>query len=212
MTTDGGGWTLVLNYDRGAGNNPPLTPAFPTSLTAQSHVTHLDNLGFVADDISEVRLFCTSSGHSRVVHFRTTNNEVLTSVLSGTSLPQDPSIWKSYTMLYDDHGGVLPMDTDYVGFTFADPAQLFGWDFPFYRDSGYEWSTGADGYHWHCDDLVQSSTDTVHRVFFRKSVPPVSAERSCKEIRDAGNSTGDGLYWIDPDGFNETGPYRSSAT
>jgi hypothetical protein len=31
-------------------------------------------------------------------------------------------------------------------------------------------------------------------------VPPVSAHPSCKAILDAGESTGDGVYWIDPDG------------
>jgi len=41
MTTDGGGWTLVLNYNHLSGTNPPLN-VFTDSLPLENHTT----LGF----------------------------------------------------------------------------------------------------------------------------------------------------------------------
>ncbi len=205
MTTDGGGWTLLENYDREAGSSPPLTHSLPMALDDQSHLTEVQSLGFQAGEVGEVRLFCTSSGHSRIVHFTSTNADLLNSVFTGAATASHQSFIDD-SVLLPDHTANLPLSaTNHLYSPVGN--LLFGWDFPFYTPSSL--SLGD----WHgkpveCDDYPAGPQNaTVHRVFFRR-VGPTVAPRTCAEIRAADPVAENGVYWIDPDGSGGDLPFE----
>jgi hypothetical protein len=74
MTTDGGGWMLTWAYNHIGGESVALEsgtiPSDPKS--SYSHFNVQDIYSSV-DEISEVRFYCDTSFHSRVVHFKTSN-------------------------------------------------------------------------------------------------------------------------------------------
>lgn len=87
MTTDGGGWTLALNYLHQGGTNPalsPLTDRLPLAASDQlgnDESTHLSAWGHTAPSLfsglgaQELRFQCKTSGHGRQIHFKTSNAE-----------------------------------------------------------------------------------------------------------------------------------------
>jgi len=114
LATDGGGWMLTYSYNRNAGENNGLDHAStpPTSPdSGYSHVNVNDLAGYLEGDIAEVRFYCTSSQHSRVVHFKTA-----TPFQAGAAWDADlggntPSYWTTgYTPLVG-HTGYLPGTT-----------------------------------------------------------------------------------------------------
>jgi hypothetical protein len=84
MTTDGGGWTLVLNYNHLANTDPALnirTTSLPLlgSTTLSNNESggqywgHASNSLLNTFTFSEVRFYGISSDHSRVLHFKTSH-------------------------------------------------------------------------------------------------------------------------------------------
>lgn len=82
MSTDGGGWTLVLNYLHKGGTTPDTQLRLLSFPLLGSNILGADDAGTnywgeIADVLvdllkpSEVRLYCRTSGHGRVVHFKT---------------------------------------------------------------------------------------------------------------------------------------------
>ena len=121
-------WVLIAAYNHQANTNPELVEGvFPESPTEGfSHVWPGTHLGLTADDIAEVRFYCHTSKHDRVIHFSTKNEWVRNRILVGGSLSgNSPSHWNSGTTKLEGHTGFLPDAT-----TQDDGSNIIG-EFPF---------------------------------------------------------------------------------
>lgn len=164
MTTDGGGWMLVESYNKTAGDNPPVSPGtWPLSFTSSlSHVDNISQYGF--SQPTEVRLYCSTSLHSRVIHYKTTNPNVISSVYS-TTLAGCNDL-KSNVTLLPGHTANLPQAC--TGGDFPASNQIFGYEFPMYLTGQYHWTTRGFGVRWECDDYAGGSGPaTNHLVWVR---------------------------------------------
>lgn len=188
MYTDGGGWMLVMSYHHAANDNSlvinsitdpsygifPLNPnPDPYIQDENSHVDNLQAWGFGLGDVIEVMLYCDSSVSGKVIHYKTTNNNVIRSIFddSVNAICDD---LKSDITTFGDHTGNLPLSCGF--FKTQDSNHIFGYEFPMREKKDfalYNWALAAfEGYSsniWACDDAfsVGSSAETHHRVYVR---------------------------------------------
>jgi hypothetical protein len=192
MTTEGGGWMLVLNYLHKAGTNPAttvLTTGLPvigsTTLgTDESAVAaswgHAGNALMSTLQFDEMRFFGKTSNHARVIDFVTSAPTAITYVRTGTG---------AMTQLYDPKytrglpgrvDATLPLHIapgDRQGFTnVADGAMT---EFPFFGNSAIgnprgHWAVKGLTNRWEVDDDLSAANagptkDTYHQVWVRKT-------------------------------------------
>ena len=159
-------WVLIAAYNHQANTNPSLVQGvFPESPTEGfSHVWPGTHLGLTAADIAEVRFYCHTSKHNRVVHFSTENEWVRNRILVGGSFPgNSPSHWNSGTTKLEGHTGFLPDAT-----TQDAGSNIIG-EFPFIG-GGYHFAISGHGTRWECDDLHPSGSPahtTLHQVWIK---------------------------------------------
>ena len=159
-------WLLIAAYNHQANTNPSLVegvvPESPTE--GFSHVWPGTHLGLTAADIAEVRFYCHTSKHNRVVHFSTKNEWVRNRILVGGSFPgNSPSHWNSGTTKLEGHTGFLPDAT-----TQDAGSNIIG-EFPFIG-GGYHFAISGHGTRWECDDLHPSGSPahtTLHQVWIK---------------------------------------------
>ena len=166
MYEDDDGWLLLLAYNHVGGENNELVPGTaPQSPTESYSHIWLNDLSLTADDVDSVRFYCTSSGHSRVVHFETSNIWAKSALVTGTATGNKLSYWTSGTTKFSDHTGVTP-----------DLSNEF-WnsliEYPFYKASENHWAIRGDGSRWECDDApyqtgAHDRFTTVHQIWFKK--------------------------------------------
>ena len=165
LVQDEDGWLLMAAYNHQANTDPPLVEGTaPSSATEGfSHVWPGTHLGLTAADIAEVRFYCHTSKHNRVVHFSTKNEWVRNRILVGGSFPgNSPSHWNSGTTKLEGHTGILPDATDNVHF-----GTLLIGEFPFIGSS-YHWSIRGGGSRWECDELASpANVDTLHQIWIK---------------------------------------------
>ena len=174
MTTDGGGWTLVLNYLHLGGASPALAPkasSLPllgsttlgtdesTSTTTWGHAqpSYLNSFTF-----TELRFYGKTSAHSRVIHFKTSHAGTLSYFKTGTGSAS--GIQSSYTAL-TGHSAYLPGSASSF---FTDQANSAMTEFPFWLGGTYHW--GIRGYttRWEVDDFPNSNSyNTFHQIWIR---------------------------------------------
>ena len=159
-------WVLIAAYNHQANTNPSLVlGVFPESPTEGfSHVWPGTHLGLTAADIAEVRFYCHTSKHNRVIHFSTENEWVRNRILVGGSFPgNSPSHWNSGTTKLEGHTGFLPDAT-----TQDAGSNIIG-EFPFIG-GGYHFAISGHGTRWECDDLHPSGSPahtTLHQVWIK---------------------------------------------
>ena len=174
MTTDGGGWTLVLNYLHAANTNPALevkTNALPllgsttlgtnesASTTTWGHVSssYLNSYTF-----TELRFYGKTSAHSRVIHFKTSHAGTLTYFKTGTGSMN--GIAGSFTSL-TGHTAYLPNSS--ANF-FTDQGNSSMTEFPFWLNGTYHWGIRGGASRWEVDDFPNSSAyNTYHQIWIR---------------------------------------------
>ena len=166
MYEDDDGWLLLLAYNHVGGENNELVPGTaPQSPTESYSHIWLNDLSLTADDVDSIRFYCTSSGHSRVVHFETSNIWAKSALVTGTATGNKLSYWTSGTTKFSDHTGVTP-----------DLSNEF-WnsliEYPFYKASENHWAIRGDGSRWECDDApyqtgAHDRFTTVHQIWFKK--------------------------------------------
>jgi hypothetical protein len=175
METDGGGWTLILGYHHLPGDTTlgVSLGSWPASVESNSHVDNLQQYGFTSDDISEVRLYCSSSGSGSVLHYKTNDAGVINSVLLN-NVDVGCSNLKNSVTLFSDHTASLPDACSRE--LIPDKSRIFGYMVPMADDlNNYMWSIDGDfrysQHHWACDDSRDSSAngilETYHMIYIK---------------------------------------------
>jgi hypothetical protein len=161
MTTDGGGWQLVLGYAHAGGLNDALVPGqSPTS--PDSGYSHLSLAQMGVLPFSEIRLYCTTSAHERVVHFKTSSGAV--GYFRGTTT-NAVSHWTAGFTPLAGHDAHLPAATD-AGFDQAGEDRMT--NFPFYLGGTFHWGIRGLDERWECDDFPAGlDNTTLHQTWVR---------------------------------------------
>jgi hypothetical protein len=174
MTTDGGGWTLVLNYLHAGNTNPALVYKSTTlpllgstvlgtdesaSTTTWGHTTpaYLNKFTF-----SELRFYGATSAHGRIIHFKTSHSGTISYFKSGYGTMS--GIAGNYTALAS-HSAYLPGSTaNYINDQLNDAMT----NFPIYLNGTYHWGIRGQAYRWEVDDFPNNSANnTHHQIWIR---------------------------------------------
>lgn len=180
MTTDGGGWTLVLNYLHLGGTNPaklelvnrlPLQGATILGADESSSPTTWGHTGasFLANfEINELRFYGISSGHSRTINFKTTQQNAIDYFQTGTGrvdtgggAANTNRIQVNFTPL-TGHNANLPASANN---SFANQGEEAMRDHTFYNSGNQHWNITN---RWEVDDFPNnSSRSTHHQIWIR---------------------------------------------
>lgn len=173
MTTDGGGWTLVLNYQHRGGTDPALK-TFTASLPLQGSTTlgtdesastttwgHAGNSYLNKFTFSELRFYGATNLHNRIINFKTNHSGTLSYFKTGAGSMSGLS---SYTTL-SGHSAYLPAS---AASYFTDQLDLAMTNFPFWLAGTYHWGIKGHGTRWEVDDYNGgSSYHTFHQIWIR---------------------------------------------
>jgi hypothetical protein len=175
MTTDGGGWTLVLNYLHLGGTNPVLverSSALPllsstnlgvdesTSATTWGHAipSYLTKFPF-----TELRFYAkTSASHGRVIHFKTSHDNTINYFKTGTGSML--GIAGSFNALTGHTANLPGATTDYI----VNQGNIAMTNFPMYLVGTYHWGIRGSSARWEVDDYPNNfSYSTYHQIWIR---------------------------------------------
>jgi len=180
MTTDGGGWTLVLNYLHAANTNTsvllsPKTSTLPllgstilgsdesSSTTTWGHVvpSYLTSFSF-----TELRFFGKTSGHARVINFKTSHAGTINYFKTGSGSAS--GIQSSFTPL-SGHNAVIPGS---AGSFFSDQGNNAMTEFPFWLAGLNHWGIKGYSARWEVDDFPANGgtgyqNSTHHQIWIR---------------------------------------------
>ena len=159
---------LFFSYNHIAGQNIARNPnALPTDeLNGYSH-RYLGNMMYSANDIQDLRFYCQSTGHGRIIDFKTSNANIKTMVVTGNAAVNALGNWNSGFTPLPGHTGILPAAADSV---LAGPSDVLS-DFPFFKSAANHWGVGGLGNRWECDDYPNDqSLGTRHNIWVRMVV------------------------------------------
>jgi hypothetical protein len=174
MDTDGGGWTLVLNYLHKGGTDPALN-TFTSSLPVLGSTTlgtdesassttwgHVSNSYLNKFTFSELRFYGSTNNHNRIIHFKTTLATTISYFKTGSGSMS--GIASSYTSL-SGHSANLPASAANY---FTNETNLAMTNFPFWLSGTYHWGIKGHNYRWEVDDFNNSSSyHTFHQIWIR---------------------------------------------
>ncbi len=169
MTTDGGGWTLVLNYLHKGFTEPQLnvrTNNFPllssntlgVDESGTSFWGHLSNSFMSQLKFTELHFLGKTSAHGRLMNFKTSQPSIVSYFKSGTG--NCNGINTGFTPLAG-HSTSLPASTDLYS---SNRGNLAMTDAPFNFTCTYHWNIKAfqnGGYRWEVDDLLCGNCCTI---------------------------------------------------
>ena len=168
-SSDGFGWMLTYAYTRAQGANLALSPGVIPSGPADYAHTNVNQIpGYAETDIVEVRFFCTTTLHSRVIHFKTSNSFQAGVAFDGNNAGNSASQWTSGFTLLEGHTATLPERT-LSGYAGSSDAFV---NFPFYSGgssgSGGHWAIREAGTYWCCDaGGTYADQGTQHQIWVR---------------------------------------------
>jgi len=178
MSTDGGGWTLILNYlHQGGATSPALNlrlatlPVIGSSTLGDNEAGHPDFWGNAGRSLqsalnsTEYLFYGITSFHSRVIHFKTPHAASIHYFKTGSG--NAGGIRSSFTP-FSDHTAMIPGAANSTITTTVSGRELC--EFPFYRAGQYTWGIAGSGSNnrWEVDDFPNnSSRNTLHRVWVR---------------------------------------------
>lgn len=174
MTTDGGGWTLVLNYLHAGGTNPALVTR-TNSLPVQGSTTlgtneaasattwgHASNTYLSSFTFSEIRFYGKTNAHARIINFKTSHSGALSYFKTGTGSVS--GIQSSYTAL-SGHSAYLPASSASFHTNEGNNAMT---EFPFWLAGTYHWGIRGGGTRWELDNYpANGAYDTFHQIWIR---------------------------------------------
>ncbi|MCB9582574.1 MAG: hypothetical protein H6717_36390 [Polyangiaceae bacterium] len=183
MTTDGGGWTLVLNYVHKGGTNPELAtleaqlPLIGSSTLGDdesgdpNHWGHVDPKLLSQLSFSETLWQASTSAHSRVIEFVNASPHLIGYMKSGAGgLCSYTGELFSATMSTPlaEHTAHLPLNTTSMQLASCDKGTRAMTEFPFFSQGEAHWGIRGQGTRWEADDsLAGFAHDTIHRVWVR---------------------------------------------
>ncbi|MFW7381416.1 MAG: fibrinogen-like YCDxxxxGGGW domain-containing protein [Oligoflexus sp.] len=177
MTVDGGGWTLILNYVRRGGEDPPVMvrndsfPLIKASLLGDSEIQSV-YWGHVNNDLArmlsgrELRFFCQTNEHNRLLHFKTSSNNCLRHTLTGqgncNNLAQGLVTFNGHDTFLPEVQEAANRNRSALALTDRTFEGTFGT--PRLWNLGSISGPGA----WDCDNNTNNATyHTIHRVWLR---------------------------------------------
>lgn len=179
MTTDGGGWTLVLNYNHLSGTNPPLH-VFTDSLPLQGQTTlgfnesntpywgHADTTLMNALVFDEIRFYGISTVNSRVVDFKTAHAPTVSYFKTG--IGSTAGLSTSFSP-YVSHTAMLPSA---INMTITDQGNFAMTNYPMWTGSTYHWYLGGTDMscqiRWEVDDYSCTNPSTFHQIWVRETM------------------------------------------
>ncbi len=108
------------------------------------------------------RFYCQTSGHSRKMHFYTSDAVVNQIAYDGNDQSNTASRWNTGFTTLSGHSANLPAATN----GYETGASFGFWNFPFYTRSGANhWGIRGGGYRWECDDYTNEAQTTLHQVW-----------------------------------------------
>lgn len=174
METDGGGWTLVLNYLH-LGNTNPALVVKTNSLPLQGSTTlgtdesastttwgNVSNAYLSIFPFSELRFFAKTTAHSRVIHFKTSHNNTINYFKTGSGSMEGIASSNSHLT---GHTANLPNSTQNY---FTNQGNASMTEFPFWLYATYHWGIRGSANRWEVDDFVNTSAySTLHQIWIR---------------------------------------------
>ncbi len=174
MTTDGGGWTLVLNYLHQGGTNPAVN-VLSTSLPLLGSSTlgtdesgsstfwgHTGNTLLNAFTFTDVRFYGKTGFHNRVIHFKTQHAGTISYFKTGSG--SCSGIGSSFTALAG-HTANLPASSNSYWTNQGNISMTY---FPYYTGNTYHWGLGSTAARWEVDDFAgNASQNTYHQIWIR---------------------------------------------
>jgi hypothetical protein len=174
MTTDNGGWTLVANYVHMGGTNPPVQLRTEQLPLLAGNELGLDESatefwGHAAPAMianlapAEARFECRTSGHDRIMDFKTDLATCLDYLQTGVG--SCLGLDASFTAL-NNHNATVPAAQDAA---VADGGDQYFVDNPFSGpNANWRLATGGGSNDWECDDDADDpNNDTIHRLWIR---------------------------------------------
>jgi hypothetical protein len=201
MTTDGGGWTLILNYNHLASTSPALK-ILTDSLPLQGATTlgfdesnsefwgHADTALVNAIPFDEICFYGITSDHDRIIHFKTFHAGTVSYFKTGIGSTE--GISSDFSPLAD-HSAFLPAAID---MSTTDKGNYAMTDYPLWTGSMYHWFlNGYDAFctsiRWEVDDYpCNSIPSTFHQIWVRQS--------NATGLSDAGSSGIQLSLWPNP--------------
>jgi len=173
MTTDGGGWTLVLNYLHQGGTNPAVSVlgttlpllgsnALGTDENGTQYWGHASSSLMNTLTFTDVRFYGKTSNHGRIIHFKTSHAVTISYFKTGTG--STSGIQSSFTALAG-HTAVIPASANAF---FGNQGDLSMTEFPYYVSGTNHWGIKGIGSRWEADDGVSSPAfNTYHQIWVK---------------------------------------------
>lgn len=184
QVSDGGGWMLLYSYNHRAGNSDSLQgntiPINPND--SYSHFLLNSLPGYLVTDVESVRFYCTTTGHDRVIHFKSDHPYITSVAFDGNRAigRNSNAVWNDevcYTVPLEGHTANLPGSININHFTTAFDLPDAGFHlFPFWRGELHHWAIRSVHFaspRFECDDYLGNgppgfqSTDTLHNVWVK---------------------------------------------
>ncbi|MDY8134877.1 T9SS type A sorting domain-containing protein [Aquimarina sp. 2201CG5-10] len=197
--TDGGGWLMVLNYVHLAGDNSALQvrntdlPLLGSSTVGDNEAGttnwgHMGNALAAAIDFEEVRFYGETTGHTRIINFKTSYANGLDYLKTGLGNFAGINIPSNFTALVG-HTANIPAQAINVFSSQGDNALT---EFPFWRSGQFHWGIrggGTNGSRWEVDDNAVNTQSTIHRVWVRGDLSPAGETMLSATLDNTGNVT-----------------------
>lgn len=187
MTLEGGGWMMILNYNRGVTTNPNLnirTNNFPLmgaqyTYTNETGSTgaggtwgHISNILANQYPWTEYMFYGKKASHSRIVHFRGNNANIVSYIKTGSGkmepFHRDTSTNFNGSLRVN---ASMPLNLS-TSEGFNNQGNLAMTNFPMYGNSNIgnprsHWGIRGSDTRWEADDSDTSNHNTIHRVWVR---------------------------------------------
>ena len=191
--TDGGGWLMVLNYVHLAGDDSVLQvrnadlPLLGSSTLGDNEAAtanwgHMGNQLAAAIDFEEMRFYGRTTGHTRIIDFKTSFSNAVNYVKTGTGSFDNINNGINFTPLAN-HTANIPGQA-FNEFVNQNNAALT--EFPFWRSSAFHWGIRGSGNRWEVDDSAGNTQSTIHRVWVRGDLSPIGTLEVTRNLGASG--------------------------
>jgi len=182
--TDGGGWLMILNYVHLAGDNSLLNvrntdlPLLSSSTLTENEAGtefwgHSGNTLANAIGFDEMRFYAITTGHNRVIDFKTSMATGINYVKTGAGSFAGINQAANHTLGANHTATVVPQGATNVFINQGDFALT---NFPFWTSGNAHWGIRGGNSRWEVDDSANNTESTIHRVWVRNNTPSATVE------------------------------------